>query len=98
MSAGGKLNVPEWEAEGRRLTVNTTDAADSAGSVHIDGNGHNNAPDNLMLFAWPEEHLRYHFEQNKSAAEARLAQLQAADREYVQLLGWPNLVRLKVPG
>jgi hypothetical protein len=55
---------------------------------HIDEDGKNNAPENLLVFPNHEAHMRYHYEQWRVAAEARLAELRELDRVYVHNLGW----------
>lgn len=53
---------------------------------HIDGNPQNNLIENLMLFPNAQSHINYHMEILKVGYAARLSDLRAADRRYVQSL------------
>ena len=55
---------------------------------HIDDNGKNNHPDNLMVFPNHKEHMKHHHDLARAKTEERLAELRALDRKYVQSLGW----------
>jgi len=59
---------------------------------HLDLEGKNNKPENLMVFPSNKEHLQYHWEQTQKVYAERLRRLQLADLEYIQSLGW----RLKI--